>query len=90
MFLPNSRYYQQKVVDAIAAGGRLVKAVTLRRLASPAGDPAPVKGTDRLDIIAQRKYGDATMFWHVADANTALEAAELVRVPGRVIQVPDK
>jgi hypothetical protein len=29
-------------------------------------------------VIAQRKYGDPTKFWHVADANTELEANNLV------------
>jgi len=90
VFLPNSRYYQQKVVDSVAADGRPVKAVSLRRLASPPGEPRSVKGNDRLDIMAQRQYDDATMFWHIADANTELRADELVRVPGRVIEAPDK
>jgi hypothetical protein len=29
-------------------------------------------------VIAQRKYGDPTKFWHVADANTDLEANNLI------------
>lgn len=90
MFLPNSRYYQQKVVNGVAADGRAVKAVSLRRLASPSGKPASVKGNDRLDILAQRQYADATRFWHIADGNSELQANKLVRVPGRVIQLPDK
>jgi len=89
MFLPNSRYAKMKVVTAKARGGREVEAVALRRLANPPGVPAVVKGNDQLDVMAQRGYGDGTMFWHVADANTELEANELVRVPGRVISVPD-
>jgi nucleoid-associated protein YgaU len=44
--------------------------------------------TDRLDITARRRYGDATRYWHVADANAELEAVELDR-PGRVIQAPE-
>jgi hypothetical protein len=90
MFLPNSRYYNQKLVDAVAADGRQVQAVALRRLPSPAADPAVVQGNDRLDIVAERKYGDSTQFWHVADANTELFAPALTKVPGRIIQVPDK
>jgi hypothetical protein len=45
--------------------------------------------------MAQRKYSDGTRFWHVADANTELEANNLVREreqdkQTRVISVPDK
>ena len=34
---------------------------------------------DRLDVMAQRKYSDGTKFWHIADANTELEANDLVK-----------
>ena len=32
--------------------------------------------------------GDATQFWHVADANTALDGRTLVDVPGDTLAVP--
>jgi hypothetical protein len=53
-----------------------------------------VKGTDRLDVMAQRQYSDGTRFWHIADANTELEASKLVepRVLDedvRIISVPE-
>lgn len=91
MFLPSSRYANQKIVGAKARDGREVEAVTLRRLASPPGPLSyEVRGHDTLDMMADRQYGDGTMFWHIADANTELQATALVRVPGRVIWVPDK
>jgi nucleoid-associated protein YgaU len=91
MFLRSSRYVDQKIVSAKARDGREVEAVTLRRLASPPGPLSyEVRGHDTLDIMADRQYGDGTMFWHIADANTELQANELVRVPGRVVRVPDK
>jgi hypothetical protein len=90
MFLPNSRYAKVKTVTAKARDGREVQAVALRRLANPSGIPTMVKGNDKLDVMAQRAYSDGTMFWHIADGNTELEANELVRVAGRVIQVPDQ
>jgi hypothetical protein len=91
MFLPSSRYVNEKTVSAKARDGREVEAVTLRRLANPPGPiPYEVRGHDTLDMMADRQYGDGTMFWHIADANTELQANELVRVPGRVVQVPDK
>ena len=52
------------------------------------GDAYTVQGTDRLDVMADRTYKDATQFWHVADANTELEANELTRTAARVIKVP--
>jgi hypothetical protein len=67
-----------------------VRVVKLRRLPYVPGKPAVVKGNDRLDVIAQRQYRDATRFWHVADANTELEANKLVSEAGETILVPDK
>ena len=49
-----------------------------------------VKEHDRLDIIAQRRYANPTLFWHIADANTALDAAELTREVGALIDVPEQ
>lgn len=90
MFLDTSRYHRVSKDEAKARDGRMVKVVVLRRLPAVAGDPTPVKQNDRLDIVAQRLYDDPTMFWHVADANTELQAGELVDEPGRVIDVPER
>lgn len=90
MFLETSRYYKQKIVDVVAKDGRQVKAVMLRRLPSVNGKPTVIKGNDRLDIMAQRQYKDPTMFWHIADANTELQANDLVRETGRTIKVPEQ
>jgi hypothetical protein len=90
MFLPNSRYAKTPEVQAAAADGRTVKAVKRRRLPDVTGDPAMVEGWDKLDAIALRTYNDATWYWHIADANTELEAPELTRVAGRIIDVPSK
>ncbi|HEX6623149.1 MAG TPA: hypothetical protein VF064_05515 [Pyrinomonadaceae bacterium] len=90
MFADSSRYFQLKTVDVTTPSGRQVKAVVLRRLPFVAGTPTTVKGNDRLDVMAERNYRDATLFWHVADANTELDARELVAEVGRVILVPDK
>jgi len=65
--------------------------VTLRRPLEPPGVlPHTVLGHDKLDMMADRQYGNGTMFWYIADANTELQANELVRVPGRVIRVPEQ
>ena len=88
MFLGNSRYAKTPQVTAVAADGRTVTAVKLRQLPAVTGDPTPVLGQDHLDTIAFSKYQDGTMYWHIADANTELEAEELTRVVGRIIEVP--
>ena len=95
MFVDNSRDAGVKTVEVTTESGRTVVAVTLRRLPYAAGTPTVVKGTDRLDVIAQRQYGDGTKFWHIADANTELEAGKLIapRVQDkeiRIIGVPEK
>jgi hypothetical protein len=78
VFLENSRYFNVKTVETQNESGRSFLAVMLRRLPYIAATPTVIKGNDRLDVIAQRKYGDPTKFWHVADANTELEANNLV------------
>lgn len=94
MFLESSRYADVEQVEAEDRGGRKVAAVKLRRLPFVAGTPSVVRGNERLDIIAQRNYSDGTKFWHVADANTELEANDLLRQRAetdelRVINVPE-
>lgn len=78
MFEPNSRYAKIPVVEVETATGKKAGAVKLRRMPYTPGNLTEVKGTDRLDIIAHRKAKDGTKFWHVADANTELEANDLV------------
>jgi hypothetical protein len=68
-----------ETVQAEDRKGRKVTAIKLRRLPYVAGTPTILSGTDRLDVIAQRKYSDGTKFWHVADANTELEANDLTK-----------
>jgi hypothetical protein len=102
VFLESSRYFKLKTVEVRLPseetgdqGGRTSSAVTLRRLPYVSGTPTVIKGNDRLDVIAQRKYSNPTMFWHVADANTELEANNLLKEkPGAeeviIINVPEK
>jgi len=91
MFTDSSRYFKQKVVDAIADDGRIVKALSLRRIPPVIGKDIIVRGKDRLDIIAQRQYGNPTMFWYIADANTELQTNDLLKMTKnvKVIKVPE-
>jgi hypothetical protein len=88
MFLPNSRYADVPKTVVTLRTGETVSVVRVRRLPTVDGEPTIVKGNDRLDIFADRRYGDPTQFWHVADANTELEAGRLVADANRVIAVP--
>lgn len=89
MFLDSSRYARVQQALASTRDGREVKVVKLRRLPEPAGVSTVVKGHDRLDVMAHRNYGDGTKFWHIADANTELQANDLVTEAGRTIEVPE-
>jgi hypothetical protein len=90
MFLLNSRYADVKEATVALRGGGTATVVRVRRLAVVAGEPTVVVGNDRLDVMAERRYSDATKFWHVADANSELEAGRLVETAARVIEVPNQ
>jgi hypothetical protein len=77
MFLKTSRYFNTPQVQLTLADGTQVAAVQLRIVTVTPGTPASITSIDRLDVIAQRVYGDATRYWHVADANTALDSNRL-------------
>jgi len=79
VFNDASRYAKQKTVEVQLENGRSVTAITLRRLPPTAGTITEVKGGDRLDVISLRKYKNSAKFWHVADANTELQANDLVK-----------
>jgi hypothetical protein len=88
MFLPSSRYANVATVETTTSTGEEVTALKLRRLTPVAGDPQMVQASDRLDLFAQARTGDATQFWHIADANTALDGRSLVETPGDTVFVP--
>lgn len=98
MFLPQSRYANVAQCQVTLADGSTATAVKLRALPQVAGDPTTMNANDRLDIIAGQEYGDGTMFWHIADANTELAANRLLEpwLPGDpneaqiTIEVPEK
>jgi len=78
MFLDKSRYAKTPRDEVETRSGRRVTAIRLRRLPLPPADPYVVKQDDRLDLLAQKRLNDGTKFWHIADANTAVEAKTLV------------
>jgi hypothetical protein len=88
MFLENSRYLNVPTVETTTRDGRAVTALKLRPLPATSGDPYAVKDNDQLDVLAHGKTGDGTKFWHIADANTALDATTLTDETGAVIRLP--
>jgi hypothetical protein len=91
MFTPDSRYAATPTEAALDAQGRGVTVVRLRRLPETPGSPETVTAAaDRPDLIAERRLRDATRFWRVADANTELDARDLARPIGRVVNVPER
>jgi hypothetical protein len=87
MFFPGSRYLSLTPYSVTRADGSVVQATRL-----PAPGLQAVLGYyrrnsgDRLDQIAGRFLADATMFWHLCDANgavvpDALAAHDLVGIP---------
>lgn len=89
MFLENSRYFKQPTVETATADGRTVVALKLRSLPEQDGSPHTVEDHDRLDVLAQQQYGDGTKFWHIADANTELQANDLVAETGATLELPE-
>ncbi|NIR30212.1 MAG: hypothetical protein GWN84_13055 [Gammaproteobacteria bacterium] len=88
MFTDKSRYAKVATVETQTGSGRSVVALKLRRPPPTAGDPYTVKDNDRLDLLAQQQYGDDTRFWHIADANSALQADDLTAVTGETLNLP--
>jgi hypothetical protein len=88
MFLPRSRYAKVATVTTRLATGEEVLALKLRRPVPADGAPRTVLAGDRLDILAQQAFGEPTWFWHIADANSALDSRELLAVPGDTLRVP--
>jgi hypothetical protein len=88
MFLPNSRYARVATVATVTSTGEHVTALRLRRLTPVEGEPHTVQAGDRLDLFAQARSADATQFWHMADANTALDSRTLVARAGAAIRLP--
>lgn len=88
MFLKNSRYHGQPTHTVLSASGRLVSLLHPRVLPPTAGEDHVVAAHDQLDALAETHFRDATRYWHIADANTALRAGELTAEPGSTMQLP--
>lgn len=77
MFLKTSRYAKTPQVQFTLPDGTQVAAVQLRAVPATPGNVTHIVSNDRLDVMAQRLYSDATRYWHIADANSALDSKRL-------------
>ena len=93
MFDSTSRYYKIHNAVYVTSDGRRITYKKRRFLPQASEMPKLGKVTgqdgDRLDLIAYQTLGDALLSWRIADANDAIDPAELTASPGRVLEVPD-
>ena len=92
MFDERSRYRDLPLVTFTDADGRERRYVTRRFLPQPESlrtlATVTVTDTDRLDLIAHARLGEATAFWRIADANAAMDPDDLLHPAGRRLRVP--
>lgn len=89
MFEDGSRYAKLPIKTWTDADGREQAYVSRRIIPQNetiAGE-AKVEEGDRLDLIANRAYGDPRAFWRLADANPDREPETLADDPGRRLKV---
>lgn len=92
MISPASRYAAVGQAVLETEDGRAVPYLR-RRIIAPPDDASTlttvvVTAGSRLDLVAARLQGDPLQAWRIADANCALDPADLVATPGRVLRVP--
>lgn len=91
MFTSTSRYTTLETATHTTPDGREITYVRRRFL--PQGQnqallvEVEVTASDRLDLIAQRTLGDPEQFWRIADANNAMNPADLTAKPGETVRV---
>ena len=73
---------------SLTAQHRFLLALRLRHLPPTAGEAHSVRDHDRLDALAHAGFADGTRFWHIADANTALDARQLTATVGATLKLP--
>ncbi len=92
MFEPTSRYYALPTARWTLPDGRVV--TYKRRRFVPDGTTLPLLGEvapapgERLDLLTARVLGDPEQFWRIADANDAMQPADLLDPPDRLLRVP--
>ena len=92
LFPPGSRYFGIGAATFVTDDGETEIYLKRRFLPPLEGllslQQYTVTQNERLDHLAFRYLGDAEQFWRIADANTAMNANDLVTPAGRTIQIP--
>lgn len=92
MFKDTSRYASLPVKLFRKADGTEVSYVARRFLPQPDDLQTATHETvghgDRLDLIAQRSYGDPEQFWRIVDATLEFDPPRLTDKPDRRLRIP--
>ena len=88
MIFKGSRYSDVKTYKVTNPRGQTVTALAIRLIPpTPAGFFVTVTGAQRLDHLAFNFYHNPEKFWLIADANTEMDAEDLME-PGRELAIP--
>jgi nucleoid-associated protein YgaU len=89
---PDSRYANRPIDTLVTPDGREVRYVRSRALPDPERfrvlTEVVVADGDRLDLVCARTFGNPSLWWRIADANEALDPADLIATPGRKLKIP--
>ncbi len=85
MFDKDSRYAKLPIKEFVDPAGRRISYVARRIIRPPEAAVASigVQPGDRLDLLAERAYGEPRQFWRVADANPGSDHTALTEPVGR-------
>lgn len=91
LFPPSSRYHTLRTLSLTCCDGQEVAYLERRFLPDPDSfaelhEHTVVQG-DRLDNLAYKYLGDPELGWRIADANSAVDPAELTAVVGRRLRI---
>ncbi len=90
MFHAKSRYANLTPTTLTTADGREVTVVPPRRTQRLGGNERIAHGYDRLDLLAKVPLDDASLYHRIADANTELDARDLLAEAGDAFQLPER
>jgi hypothetical protein len=90
-FEANSRYYGLPIAHFERDGADPIPYVRRRFIPQPSRyvetDRHVVQQGDRIDRLAAHYLGDPERYWQIADANAAMDPAELTETPGSEISI---
>jgi hypothetical protein len=88
MITSNSRYAQSSLnLIASGRGTNLTVVPSQQREWAFRFTYHQLTSADRIDLLAQQYYGDARLWWEIADANPEVLSWEVL-TPGQIIRIP--